>query len=229
MTDTTLFADAPATTDAPAQAQTQPPSLPEELTALVGTGKKYATVDEALKSVPHAQAHIARLEEEAQQLRERAAQARAIDEVYEALTSRQAGEQQATAQAPLVDEKFIDAVLERKLEEQRRSEERKANLGKVREALTSKYGDTAADVFKKKAEALGINEAFLTDLAAKSPVAALELFGANAKERATTAVPSGTINPQALAQNQQAVASKPVMAGASTSDLLNAWRAAKPT
>lgn len=228
MSDETLFAEATATTEAAAAPQTQQPSLPEEVMALVGTGKKYATVEDALKSVPHAQTHIARLEQEMQELRERAAQAKAIDDVYEALTSRQQGEQQVTASAPIVDERFIDAVLERKLEEQKRAEEKRVNLSKVRESLTTKYGEKAAEVFKKKAEELGINESFLTDLAAKSPVAALELFGANAKEKVATSVPSGSINPQAFVQNQQPAPPKAVMAGASTSDLLNAWRAVNP-
>ena len=228
MSEENLFAEAPATTETPALPQTQQPSLPEEVMALVGTGKKYATVDDALKSVPHAQSHIARLEQEMQELRERAAQAKAIDDVYEALTSRQQSESVATTIAPVVDERFIDAVLERKLEEQKRAEEKRVNLSKVKDTLTAKFGEKAPEVFKKKAEELGINEGFLTDLAAKSPVAALELFGANAKEKVASAVPSGSINPQAFVQNQQPAPPKAVMAGASTSDLLNAWRAVNP-
>lgn len=228
MSDENLFAEVAPTSEAAAVPQTQQPSLPEEVLALVGTGKKYATTEDALRSVPHAQAHIARLEEEMRELRERAAQAKAIDDVYEALAARQQGEQVVTAQAPIVDERFIDAVLERKLEEQKRAEEKRANLSKVRESLTSKFGEKAPEVFKKKAEELGINEGFLTDLAAKSPVAALELFGANAKEKVVSAVPSGSINPQAFVQNQQPAPKKAVMAGASTSDLLNAWRAVNP-
>lgn len=228
MSEENLFAEATATTETPAAPQTQQPSLPEEVLALVGTGKKYATAEEALKSVPHAQAHIARLEQEMQELRERAAQAKAIDDVYEALTARQQSETMATTIPPVVDERFIDAVLERKLEEQKRAEEKRANLSKVKETLTAKFGEKAPEVFKKKAEELGINEGFLTDLAAKSPVAALELFGANAKEKVATAVPSGSINPQAFVQNQQPAPPKAVMAGASTSDLLSAWRAVNP-
>lgn len=228
MSDENLFAEATATTETTAAPQTQQPSLPEEVMALVGTGKKYATPEDALRSVPHAQAHIARLEEEMRELRERAAQAKAIDDVYEALTSRQQSEPVATTIAPVVDERFIDAVLERKLEEQKRAEEKRVNLNKVKDTLTAKFGEKAPEVFKKKAEELGINEGFLTDLAAKSPVAALELFGANAKERVAAAVPSGSLNPQAFVQNQQPAPPKAVMAGASTSDLLSAWRAVNP-
>ena len=228
MSEENLFAEGTATPEPTASPQTQQPSLPEDVMALVGAGKKYATPEDALKSVPHAQAHIARLETEMQELRERAAQARAIDDVYEALTSRQQGEPPATATAPVVDERFIDAVLERKLEEQKRAEEKRVNLSKVKDTLVAKFGDKAPDVFKKKAEDLGINESFLTDLAAKSPVAALELFGANAKEKVATAVSSGSINSQALVQNQPPAIPKAVMAGASTSDLLSAWRAVNP-
>lgn len=47
-----------------------PPVVPTELQELVGQGKKYATLDDAIKSVPHAQTHIAKLEQEAAQLRE---------------------------------------------------------------------------------------------------------------------------------------------------------------
>lgn len=228
MSDENLFAEVKPTSETTAAPQTQQPSLPEEVMALVGTGKKYATPEDALRSVPHAQAHIARLETEMQELRERATQAKAIDDVYEALVSRQQSEPMTTTIAPVVDERFIDAVLERKLEEQKRAEEKRVNLGKVKDTLTAKFGDKAPEVFKKKAEELGINEGFLTDLAAKSPVAALELFGANAKEKVASAVPSGSINPQAFVQNQQPAPPKAVMAGASTSDLLNAWRAVNP-
>ena len=63
MSDENLFAEATATTETLVAPQTQQPSLPEEVMALVGTGKKYATPEDALKSVPHAQAHNARLEQ----------------------------------------------------------------------------------------------------------------------------------------------------------------------
>ena len=228
MSEETLFAPPVETTPVDANAQTQPPTLPEEVMALVGTGKKYATVDDALKSVPHAQQHIARLELEMQELRDKASQAKAIDEVYEALMSRQATEGDATATPAVFDEKVLDTMLERKLTEQKQVEARKQNAQSVRDSLTNKFGDKASEVFRKKAEELGLNEKFLTDLASTSPKAALELFGANLKEKPSTSAPSGTINLQALNLQQQPVTQKPVMGGASNSDIVSAWRAARP-
>lgn len=229
MTEQTLFPEAGTTP--PTQEPATPPAaltLPSEVAALVGAGKKYNSVEDALKALPHAQAHIARIEEENRALREKANQARAVEEVYEALMSRQP-EAGATLPQPVLDEQTLDTVLERKLEQKRQEELRLANLNKVRESLTGKFGEKAQEVFKTKAAELGVNEAFLTDLAAKSPVAAMELFGLAKKDAPSpTAAPAGTINPQALAQGKQPQAPKAVMAGATTGDLLAAWRAVNP-
>lgn len=230
MTESTLFPEDSTTTQI--QEPAVPPAaltLPSEVVSLVGAGKKYSTIEDALKALPHAQAHIARIEEENKALREKAAQAKAIDEVYEALVSRQPEAGQTILQ-PVLDENVLDSVLERKLEQRRQEEVRTVNLGKVRNSLTEKFGEKAQEVFATKAKELGVNDAFLTDLAAKSPAAALELFGLAKKESApTTAVSAGSINSQALAQGKQPAQVKPVMAGASTSDLLAAWRAVNPT
>ena len=49
--------------------QAKPFEIPTEAQALVGEGKKYASAEEALRSVPHAQQHIKTLEEEMAQLK----------------------------------------------------------------------------------------------------------------------------------------------------------------
>ena len=231
MTDTNLFSDNSATTTVTEPA-IAPAALvlPEEVTGLVGAGKKYASVEDALKALPHAQAHIARIEEENKALREKAAQAKAIEDVYEALTSRQNSGEPTTPVIPVLEETMLDSVLERKLQEKQAIELRNKNLSTVKDSLTGKFGEKAAEVFGNKAKELGVNEAFLTDLAAKSPVAALELFGLAKKEALpTTAAPGGSINTQALGVTKPAPTAKPVMAGAKTEDVLAAWRAVSPT
>lgn len=231
MTDTTLFPEAGATPPTQESATTPAaPVLPDEVIGLVGAGKKYASVEDALKALPHAQAHIARIEEENKALREKAAQAKALEEVYEALTSRQLNTEQTTPVIPVLDETMLDSVLERKLQEKQAIELRNKNLSTVKDSLTGKFGEKAPEVFSTKAKELGVNEAFLTDLAAKSPAAALELFGLAKKESTpTTAVSGGSINTQALGNNKPAPIAKPVMAGAKTEDVLAAWRAVSPT
>ena len=229
MTDTTLFAAESATPDTAATAPIPAaPSIPAEASDLVGEGKKYKSVDDALKALPHAQSHIARLEQEARELREKAAQARAIEDVYEALQSRQQAPLE-TPSAPAFDERTLDVMLERKLKEKQVLEVKQANMAEVRNALTEKFGDKAQETFKKKAEELGVNEAFLTEVVAASSKAGLELFGLGKKEAAASSAPAGSINTQAFAQAKSPAQIKPVMAGASTSDLLSAWRAAVPT
>lgn len=230
MTDTTLFPDAGTTPPIQESAITPAaPVLPDEVASLVGVGKKYNSVEDALKALPHAQAHIARIEEENKTLREKAAQARALEEVYEALTSRPLNGEATPTMTQAFDETMLDTVLERKLQEKQAQELRNNNLSTVRDSLTEKFGEKASEVFGNKAKELGVNEAFLTDVAAKSPKAAMELFGLAKKDtQPSTAAPVGSINTQALAGTKSAPVPKAVMAGASTSDLLNAWRSVNP-
>lgn len=231
MTDTTLFPEAGTTTPNQEPATTPAaPVLPDEVASLVGVGKKYNSVEDALKALPHAQAHIARIEEENKALREKAAQARALEEVYEALTSRPLAGEATPPITQVFDENMLDTVLERKLLEKQAQELRSNNLSTVRDSLTEKFGEKASEVFGNKAKELGVNESFLTDVAAKSPKAALELFGLVKKDTPpTTAAPVGSINTQALAGTKPAPVPKAVMAGAKTEDILAAWRAVSPT
>lgn len=227
MSDTTLFSTETATTETVAVQSPTVPSIPAEVAELVGEGKKYKSVDDALKALPHAQSHIARLEQEAKELREKAAQARAIEDVYEALQSRQSADP-VTAVAPAFDERTLDVVLERKLQEKKAMEVKQANMNEVKQALTDKFGDKAPETFRKKAEELGVNETFLTDLIAASSKAGLELFGLVRKDAPASAAPAGGINTQAIMQNQQPVKPKAIMGGATTSDMIQAWRASNP-
>lgn len=226
MTDN-IFEQTPATTE---QAQAPAPSIsiPQEALELVGEGKKYKTPEDALKALPHAQAHIARLEEEAKELREKAAGARAIEELYETLNARGQEGSMATPAVPVVDESLVDKVLERKLQQIDLAKKETANLQEVSQALVEKYGDKAADVFKKKAEDLGVNEAFIRDIVAKSSKAGLELFGLGKKEVPTSASPAGGVNTLALKATQPPATIKPVMGGANSKQLMDSWRAANP-
>ena len=63
--------------------ETQQNAIPTELAEFVGEGKKYQTVEDALKSIPHAQSHIQKLEEEMKQAREELAKRKAAEELLE--------------------------------------------------------------------------------------------------------------------------------------------------
>lgn len=229
MTDTTLFAEPSATPDTPAAPQAPAALLlPDEVANLVGAGKKYATPEDALKSIPHAQAHIAKLEQEMQALREKEAKARSLDEVYEALVSRPNSAADTPPVQGVVDESLIDKVLERKLEQRNIEQERTANKDAVKSALVEKFGDKANEQFQNKAKELGVSESFLTSVIAQSANAGLELFGLKKKEsNSSSSSPQGSINTQALNNTAPAKPAKSVMAGASMNDMVEAMRQAK--
>lgn len=200
------------------------PSIPDPLKELVGEGKKYATLDKALESIPHAQAHIARLEQEAQELRQKQAEAIAVEEVYKKLMDSMHKNDGITP--PVVsglDEASVLAILEQR----EAALAAKANVTRVKDALVGKYGEKAQEVYETKARELGVSTDFLNEVVRKSPKAAEELFGIKPKDTPSGAT-VGSIRTDALNDSRPPAKPKSVMAGATTEDILSAWRAAKP-
>jgi hypothetical protein len=152
----------------------EPPviTLPDEAKELVGEGKKYKTIEEALKGLVHGQAHIARLEEENAKFRETETNAKTVEEMvvelrklYEKLPP-QAAEQSTDIQQTVLD------VLN-KVEDQKT---KKNNLSTVHKEMTKIFGDKADEVVRKKAEELGYPLSELKREAMVSPKAFLERF-----------------------------------------------------
>ena len=89
----TLFAEptstapaAPADTAASAPA-TPAISIPVEAANLIGEGKKYRTVEDALAALPHAQTHIATLEQENSEFKEKLMSNDKLDQVLDRLNA----------------------------------------------------------------------------------------------------------------------------------------------
>lgn len=194
--------------------------LPDEVKDLVGDGKKYGSVEAALKALPHAQSHIARLEAEAKELREKLARQAAFDETVTALNPS------AKATATPLDSSELDSVLDRKLKERADQQAREANIAEFKAAMAAKFGDKAKEAFEIKAKELGVGTEFLTAMVAKSANAGKEIFGLKNATPVVTATPGGKVNTAALPTetNQQV---KTVMGGAKTSDMIAAFRQAK--
>lgn len=224
----TLFGGEPSDQNAnpPNPPAPTPPSLPAELQGLVGEGKKYATVEAAMASLPHKEQHIARLETELAEMREKAGRGEALEETYASVQDL-LKELKATPKASSLDEAGVASLLDRKMEEREQQRVAAANGDSVKRALTEKFGEKAQEVYKAKASELGIGESFLTDLARKSPKAALELFGLTAPKPAATPS-SGTIATERFNQRPAPRQTRSVMGGGTTAELLDAWRAAKP-
>lgn len=202
--------------------------LPDSLRDMVGEGKKYASVEKALESIPHAQSHIERLETELKEMRSKVDSSVATNEVYDTVKKLLEAERK-TPEGVKVDEATLAELLDRKLTEREMLARQQANVQSVKKALEDKYGDAAKEVYNKKAEELGVNVKFLNDVVAASPNAAFELFGL--KKDSSTSVPSGTrstVNTDAFKPTPPTQKTS-IMGGADTSDMVAAWRAAKPT
>lgn len=222
MSDTNIFDDNGQTP--PVVVPPTAPAIPDTLKELVGEGKKYATLDKALESIPHAQQHIAQLEREAAELRQKQAEAVAVEEVYKKLMESMDKGGVATPPIPAgVDEASVLAILEK------REAERVAqsNVSRVKDALVGKYGDKAQEVYETKARELGVGTAFLNEIVRKSPKAAEEIFGIKPKESGAGSS-TGTIRTETLDNTRPPAKPKSVMSGATTQEMIDAWRAAKP-
>lgn len=218
-----IFQETAATTATPETTPTPAAiAVPDEAATLIGEGKKYASVEAALKALPHAQTHIQTLESELKELRAKLEGARAAEEVYEAMKAPKVA-QQATP----VDESALEAILDRKLRQKEEMAKVQANMDTFKSAMVAKFGDKAAEVYEAKAKELGIGMGFLNDLVAKSADAGKSLFGLQAKDKALPTSAVGSINTSVLQNTQQPIQTKTVMGGASTGDMISAWRAAK--
>ena len=85
MTETTVFTQTPSVETPPVIVTPTAPVISQELSEFVGTGKKYATLEDALKSVPHAQTHISKIEQELAQAKEELLKRKTTEELLEEL------------------------------------------------------------------------------------------------------------------------------------------------
>lgn len=194
--------------------------------------QKYGDVTTALAALKHTQTHIQTLEQENSQFREESVKAKTMDEVLSQLnTTNNSTQAESTNSSEALDvEKLRDVTLET-IKNYEAGKSAVANQQEVVSRLTDIYQDRgkAEEAFVAKAQDLGITVAMLDDLAAKSPKAVLEYFQTGSKTTTSKFV-EGTVNPDALQSTTQPnPAKKNIMYGASTADIVEAWRAAGQT
>lgn len=206
----------------------QAPQLAPEVAAFVGDGRKYATVQAALASIPHAQTHIANLEEDNQRLKQEVetlktelAKAKNLEDVVASLS----GSQQPSApqvQAGLDEQAVLELLAKRDAQAQAQ-----ANQLQVTNALVGKFGDgaKATEALKAKAAELGVGFDFMRDLASKSPKAVLSYFNVESKPSTTSVVPQGSQTTTAYQTPQEPELQFTVGATGATSDLVTAFKA----
>lgn len=203
------------------------PQLPTEVIEFVGQGKKYSSVEEALKSVPHAQKHIQTLESDLQQLKEELAKRRTTEELLDELKS---GIQppESTSQQVGLDKEDLTEIVNRTLEFREAQKKARDHTQSVASKFKEKFGETAQTAYETLAAENGLTVQQLNTLAATSPNAVLKLAGIGSSQVSGVASKtSSSINTEALQSNPNTGnLSAKVPKGATTRDLVNAWKIA---
>ena len=218
MTEQTIFDQTPDPV-----VDTQPQfTLPTEVADLVGAGKKYQSVEDALKSVPHAQSHIQKLEGEMQQMREELAKRKTAEELLDEIKSQ--GLPEKTSPASLnVDE--LSKAVENALSAREAQSTAKQNISSVVNAFNEKFGEKGPEQYKLLAQESGLPLEALNKLAATSPHAIMKLAGMEVKQ-ATPVKTTSSVNTTSMSSQPSSAGIKVKMVGASTKELVSAWRAA---
>lgn len=200
--------------------------VPEVVSELVGEGKKYSDINKALESIPHAQTHIQKLEAELAEVR---AKLQASTSVEETLKQFKAQQEQGKPTSQPVGLEDIAGLIESKLSEREKQSVASKNQTEVVSKLTEQFGDKgkAEEAFVKKAKELGVSVSHLDDLAKTSPKAIFALFGTGSKPSGKGSYES-SVNSQAFSNlpQQRAPVPQVMSSGSSTTQVLDAWRAA---
>ena len=200
-------------------------TVPDVVSEFVGEGKKYADVSKALESIPHAQTHIEKLEEELAQTRAKLDASASVEETLRNFTSQK---EQDTPTSQPVDLDKISELVDQRLVAQQQQKIQQSNVDHVVDTLSKQFGDKdkAESAFRGKATELGVDVSYLNNLAATSPKAIYALFGSESKT-VSQEFSKSSVNTEAFkstGNTKQPI--KSVMHGASTSELIDAWRSA---
>ena len=225
MTDQTIFSeqvDQAPHVEVPANT-TQEFVIPPELSELVGAGKKYATVDAALKALPHSQTHISKLEQELAELRDEVTKRKTTQELLDEIKSGIPNG--ATTPTDGLNQDTVVKLVEKVISQKEQQQAASVNIGKIVSAFKEAYGDNAETQYNKLAVEAGLSVSDLNKLAATSPLAVLKIAGiGKAPVAGNPGKTKSDVNPLAFSGNSTEPSAK--VMGSSTKDVLAAWRVA---
>jgi hypothetical protein len=216
----------PSTNEVQNQDNQQPVfQIPTEAAELVGDGKKYSSVEDALKSVPHAQKHIQTLESELAAAREELTKRKTTEELLDEIKS--GIQPQITSAGSEFDQDKLLKLVDQTLEQKERQRAAKTNAETVASKFTDKYGQKAEEVYNTIARDSGLTVQQLNSLAASSPKIVLKLAGLEGTSAPVAGKPTSSVNTETLGNKQDPnQLSARVKQGATTKDLVNAWKIA---
>ena len=160
--------------------------------------QKYNSIEDAISSIPHAQSHIQKMEQELAQLKaereareKEAAKVQALDETFKPAETKQ-----EPAAQQVIDESQISELVNQALETRTRAQKEADNVKQVVDTLTSRFGDAEATkkVVQQKAAELGVEPSWFMEQAKVSPTVALSLFGIANQGASAPSKSTGTVN-----------------------------------
>lgn len=172
-------------------------------------GERAYDVEAARKKIESADEHIRRIEEENAKMRDELNKAKTLEDVIAAMKPNTTSEEPKT---PATNTEDVASLVERMLVETRRKEKAAANLEVADKEMKKIYGEKAKDMVIAKAEELGLGIKTITDIAAQSPAAFMQLFKSQQSEsvessnkgtQSSTAMPDGSIKEGTYAYYQK--------------------------
>lgn len=223
----TIFTEPTSPDAAPVVQTPTTPTLPPEVAEMVGQGKKYSSVEDALKSVPHAQKHIKTLEEELAQAKAELEKRKTAEQILSEIKS--GNQQTETPSGNIVTPDIVAQLVEQSLAQNMRRQTEAQNTNQVVSAFKAKFGEKAEEVYNTAAAESGLTVEQFNNLAKTSPALVLKLVGLDGKRNDTPPVgksfPSVRSEAQTQAPGTEHLTAR-VKQGASTKDLVNAWKIA---
>jgi len=201
--------------------------LPESVKNLVGEGMKYATPEDALNALPHAQSHIENLEQEMANLREDLSKRIAVEDVLKEINKTTP----ESVTAPQLTPDQLDELIDNRLSTKEAQAVAQSNTAEVVSKLSEVFGDSdkANEVYKQKAADIGVSVDYLNELTSKSPKAVFELFGIKPTNVSPAKINSNINSEAVFNQAPAPQAPKSVMGRSTHKDDISAWQAAAPT
>lgn len=192
--------------------------------------QKYTNVATALAALKHSQEYVRTLEDENNKYRTEGVKAKTMDEVLQQMKPTTKEEQTVQTSTTELDVEKVRNTTFEAIQQYEAQKLAASNQKAVVDALVGKYKDPAVaeEAFNAKAVELGLTPDVLNNLSATSPKAVLEYF--QIKRESSPKIIEGSVNTEALRTTTEPTkVKKNIMYGASTADILDAWRSASPS
>lgn len=160
--------------------------------------QKYATLSDAINSIPHKEQHITTLESENSVLREQIAEWKAKAEAAEALKLQQdntpTGNPQTEQPSASIDVNEIAQRVHQELSAKEKQAQAKAKLMTFKQKLVETYGEKAQEVYTAKLTQEGLSEQVFLGTVVANPEFAWKSLGLDTKPVETSPIPDSTYN-----------------------------------